>query len=173
MEMIKGNISKRIILSGLFLMLAFSPVLSARASVIDTEESVEDASTEVVQQFAEPENVGDPVRNKPQLPNAAFTTDVFYTQTTLQGIFASRELFFYVPAYWDTKYVYVELQYDASELIRDVDSSMTFSVNGTPVCSYRISYEDGNSQTCFLNIPMEHVNEGYNSLNISAQIVPN
>jgi len=168
MEMIKGNISKRIILSGLFLMLAFSPVLSARASEIDTEESVEDASTEVVQQFAEPENVGDPVRNKPQLPNAAFTTDVFYTQTTLQGIFASRELFFYVPAYWDTKYVYVELQYDASELIRDVDSSMTFSVNGTPVCSYRISYEDGNSQTCFLNIPMEHVNEGYNSLNISA-----
>ena len=168
MEMIKGNISKRIILSGLFLMLAFSPVLSARASEIDTEESVEDASTEVVQQFAEPENVGEPVRNKPQLPNAAFTTDVFYTQTTLQGIFASRELFFYVPAYWDTKYVYVELQYDASELIRDVDSSMTFSVNGTPVCSYRISYEDGNSQTCFLNIPMEHVNEGYNSLNISA-----
>lgn len=164
--MLKGNKSKKIILPGLVLMLALIMMQPVYASEVSTEEA--DVQESMQELFVEPANVGDPVREKPQLPEADFTTDVFYTQTTLQGILASRELYFYIPSYWDTKYAYVELQYDASELIRDVDSSITFSVNGTPVCSYRISYEDGNSQTCFLNIPMEYVNEGYNSLNISA-----
>ena len=43
-----------------------------------------------------------------------------------------------------------------------------FSVNNIPVSSYRVAYEEGNTQTCFLEIPMELVQEGYNSLSISA-----
>lgn len=115
-----------------------------------------------------PEDAGEPVRTKPSYPKTTYTQDIFYTQTTLQGIFSSNELFFYIPNYWDTKYVFVEIQYDVSELIQSIASSMTFSVNNIPVSSYRVAYEDGNTQICYLEIPMELVNEGYNSLAISA-----
>ena len=148
-----------IILPILVILLAFLPQCKAFATEVDVV---------MEEQFVEPELAGEPLREKPELPRAAYTTDVFYTQTTMRGIFSNKELYFYIPSYWDTKYVYVELQYDASELIQNADSSMTFLVNSVPVCSYRISYEDGNSQTCFLEIPMEQVQEGYNSLTISA-----
>lgn len=115
-----------------------------------------------------PEDAGEPVRELPSHPKTTYSDDVFYTQTTLQGIFSSNELFFYIPNYWDTKYVYVEIQYDVSELIQSIASSLTFSVNNIPVSSYRISYEDGNTQTCYLEIPMELVKEGFNSLSLSA-----
>ena len=115
-----------------------------------------------------PEDAGEPVRIEPSHPDTTYTEDIFYTQTTLQGIFSSNELFFYIPNYWDTKYVFVEIQYDVSELIQSIASSMTFSVNNIPVSSYRVAYEEGNTQTCFLEIPMELVQEGYNSLSISA-----
>lgn len=114
------------------------------------------------------EMAGEPVRELPELPETEYTTDVFYTQTTMQGIFSNRELFFYIPEYWDLKYVYVELEYDASELIQGIASSLTFRLNDAPITSYRIDYEEGSSQTCFLVIPVEQVQEGYNSLMISA-----
>lgn len=114
------------------------------------------------------EPAGEPVRELPELPDAEYTTDVFYTQTTMQGIFSNRELFFFIPEYWELKYVYVELEYDASELIQGIASSLTFRLNDAPITSYRINYEEGNSQTCYLVIPAEQVQEGYNSLMISA-----
>lgn len=133
--------------------------------------NLEDASreTSIVNILStNPEDAGEPVRVRPSHPNTTYTEDIFFTQTTLQGIFSSNELFFYIPAYWDTKYIYTEIQYDVSELVQSIASSITFSVNNIPVSSYRIAYEEGNSQICYLEIPMELVNEGYNSLAISA-----
>lgn len=115
-----------------------------------------------------PNDAGEPVRVRPSHIDTTYKNDVFFSQTTLQGIFSSNELFFYIPTYWDTKYVYVELQYDLSELIESVASSITFSVNNIPVSSYRVAYEDGTTQTCFLEVPMELVTEGYNSLALTA-----
>lgn len=172
---------RKIILPILVLLLAALPGQQVRAAEITAggtdaagekalqEDSASmEGSASMEEQFTAPEISGEPVREKPELPKAAYTTDVFYPQTTMQGIFANKELFFYIPAYWDTKYVYVELQYDASELIQSGESSLTFLINGTPMCSYRIAYADGNSQTCYVSIPLEQVNEGYNSLTISA-----
>lgn len=171
MRNMKDNLIKKIILSGFVALLALVPMQTVYASEIDAEFMVQedtDVVTDIIATATASEMAGVPVREKPELPDADFTTDVFYTQTTMQGIMANKELFFFIPTYWDTQYVYVELQYDASELIKDIDSALTFYVNGTPICSYRISYEEGNSQTCFLNIPMDNINEGYNSLTISA-----
>lgn len=115
-----------------------------------------------------PEDAGEPLRTMPEHVKTSYKQDIFYNRTTLQGIFSSNELYFYVPNYWDTKYVYVELQYDVSELVQSVASSITFSINNVPIASYRIAYEDGGTQICYLEVPMELVLEGYNSLAINA-----
>lgn len=115
-----------------------------------------------------PEDANEPVNVEPSFADTTYTKDVYFDQTTLHGIFSSKELFFYIPDYWDTKYVYTEIQYDVSELIQSIASSITFSVNNVPVSSYRIAYDGGSTQTCYLEIPMDLLKKGYNSLAIVA-----
>jgi hypothetical protein len=130
------------------------------------EETRENSIVQILS--TDPEDAGEPVRAEPVFTTTTYTKDIYFEQTTLHGIFSSKELFFYIPDYWDTKYVYTEIQYDVSELIQSIASSLTFSVNQVPVSSYRIAYEDGSTQTCYLEIPMELVKKGYNSLAVSA-----
>ena len=114
------------------------------------------------------ENVGEPDRIKPKYEETSYVKDVFFTQTTMQGIFSSSELYFYIPEYWETDYVYVELEYRVSQLIQEIASSMTFYVNQLPVSSCKITYENGDSQIAYVKIPVELVKEGYNSFRVSA-----
>jgi hypothetical protein len=125
----------------------------------------EDAIAEIL--AMNPEDATDPTIVVPEYEETTYTKDVTFSQATLQGIFSSTEIFFYVPDYWETEYVYAEIQYDLSQLIEDVVSSMTFSVNNTPIESTKISYDAGNTQITYIKIPMELVNEGYNSFTIS------
>lgn len=115
-----------------------------------------------------PEDADTPVSVEPSVAETSYTKDIYFDQTTLHGIFSSKELFFFIPKYWDTKYIYTEIQYDVSELIQSIASSITFSVNNVPVSSYRIAYNGGSTQTCYLEIPLDLIKEGYNSLAISA-----
>lgn len=115
-----------------------------------------------------PGDANHPVHVKPSVVETSYTKDVYFDQTTLHGIFSSKELFFFIPKYWDTKYIYTEIQYDVSELIQSMDSSITFLVNNVPVSSYRIAYNDGSTQTCYLEIPLDLIKEGYNSLGVAA-----
>ena len=157
--------NRLVLFCALIVFLWMLPAQKPMAAALNDEpEQTEDEETVP----GETEIAGEPVRALPELADADYVTDVFYTQTTMQGIFSNRELFFYVPKYWDLKYVYVELEYDASELIQGISSSLTFILNDAPITSYRIRYEDGSSQTCFLSIPVEQVKEGYNSLIISS-----
>lgn len=156
----------------LMLILAFMfSLIPADSAIAVASQNTENASREdsiVSILSANPEDAGEPVRIQPSYPKTTYYKDVFYNQTTLQGIFSSNELFIYIPDYWDTKYIFVEIQYDVSELIQGIASSITFSVNNIPVSSYQIAYEEGNTQICYLELPMELVNEGYNSLSLSA-----
>lgn len=133
-------------------------------------ENGDEAAEESMEQIlsTNPEEAGDPADVMPEHAKTTYTENIFYSQTTLHGIFSSNELYFYVPEYWDTKYVYAEIQYDVSELIQSIASSMTFSVNNVPVSSCRVAYKDGETQICYVEIPTELLEEGYNSLSISA-----
>lgn len=117
---------------------------------------------------ADTENAGEPDRVKPEYAETSYVKDVFFTQTTMQGILSGSELFFYIPEYWETEYVYAELEYRVSQLIREIDSSMTFYVNQVPVSSCMTAYENGDSQIAYVKIPVELIKEGYNSFKISA-----
>ena len=126
----------------------------------------EDAIADVLTR--NPEDAAEPVTIQPEVEKASYTKDVLYDQTILQGIFSSKELFFNIPEYWETKYVYAQIQYDVSELVQSVASSMTFSVNNIPITSYRVRYQEGDTQICYVTIPTDMLKDGYNSFSISA-----
>ena len=86
----------------------------------------------------------------------------------MQGVFPSAELYFDVPKYWDTKYVYAVLEYRVSPLILEAASSLTFYINQIPLSSFRVTYEDGETQIAYVEIPLEYLTEGYNYFRISA-----
>jgi len=115
-----------------------------------------------------PEDAPKPITVNKVYPKTPYTRDVNFSQKTLQGIFSSTELFFNIPDYWETKYIYVQIEYDVSQLIQSVASSMTFSVNNVPIQSCSVSYKNGNTQIAYVAIPMDLVKVGYNSFSISA-----
>lgn len=115
-----------------------------------------------------PEDAKEPEVTKPEYEEASFTQDTFFTQRVLKGIYSSSALYFYVPDYWDTKYVYAEIQYDISQLIEQTASSVTFSINNVPLESYRLEYKEGRSQLLYVKIPVSELTNGYNSFTVSA-----
>ena len=116
----------------------------------------------------DPEHAAAPEGSAPEYEQTSYTEDIFFPQKTLKGIYSSVDLYFYVQDYWDTKYVYAQIQYDVSELIEGTSSSVTFAVNNTPLQSYKLEYNNGSSQIFYVKIPMSEVRTGYNSFTMSA-----
>lgn len=161
----RRNMISALLLLGMLLSGALSP-LNANAAPGQEETQPSEEMEEILS--AEPLDAGEPERTEPVHGRAAYTKDVFFPDTILQGIFSSSELYFYIPEYWETKYVYVELEYTVSQLIQSIASSMTFSVNGSPVSSCRVAYENGDTQIAYVEIPMELIKYGYNSFTVAA-----
>jgi cellulose synthase operon protein B len=116
----------------------------------------------------DPENAADPDVTEPVYDTVSYFKDDFFSQKTLKGIYSSAAMYFYVPEYWDTKYVYAQIQYDVSQLIESTASSLTFAINDVPIQSYKLEYKNGISQILYVKIPMSEVKIGYNSFTISA-----
>lgn len=139
----------------------------ADVNIADVTLSDEELVSQVL--ASNPEDAAEPNTVKPTVPDTSYMKDVSYPQTTLQGIFTSSELYFEIPKYWDTKYVYAEIQYDVSQLIQSIASSLTFSVNNVPIESCRIAYNNGETQVAYIQIPMELIKENdFNVFTISA-----
>ena len=138
----------------------------SRTKIEDDAASREEAIVSILS--GNPEDAGEPNTTRPIVENTTYMKDVSFPDTTLHGIFSSTELFFEIPEYWDTEYIYAEIQYDVSQLVQSIASSMTFSVNNIPIDSCRVSYKEGDTQVVYVAIPMELVKEDYNSFAISA-----
>lgn len=117
---------------------------------------------------ADPEGAAPPEVTEPAHDPTTYTQDDFFTQKTLKGIYSSADLYFFVPTYWDVKYVYAQIQYDVSQLLEGKASSITMSVNGVPIQSYRLEYNNGSPQILYVKIPISEIRTGFNSLTISA-----
>lgn len=102
----------------------------------------------------------------------SYVKDIFFPQTIMQGIYSNCGLYFYVPEYWDTKYIYAELEYRVSQIISEAGSTLTFYLNQLPVSSCEVICEGGDSQITHVKIPVELVQEGYNSFMIMAYSSP-
>jgi len=136
-------------------------------NIEDSDVSQEEAIVSVLSK--NPEDADEPNTVKPILMDTKYTQDITFPETTLHGIFSSTEIYFDIPDYWETDYVYAEIQYDVSQLVQSIASSMTFMINDVPIDSCRISYKNGDTQVVYVEIPMELINKGdYNSFGVTA-----
>lgn len=169
-----------IILISLFLGLApVNLVMAAPKEETASEDSnagdMEDKEQEqsVSEKEEEAGMVDAPERIRPEYEETSYIKDIFFSKTTMQGIYSNCGVYFYVPEYWDTKYLYAELEYRVSQIISEAGSTLTFYLNQSPISSCEIIYEGGDSQIAYVRIPMELVQEGYNSFMIMAYSSPN
>ena len=116
---------------------------------------------------SEPRNASMPLTARPQAYSTYHKDFEYNADVVLDGVFGSDALYFEVENYWDCRYGYAEIQIDVSQLITDVPASLTFMVNGTPVVSYLIDYDNGRSQTFYVEFPTRLLNAGYNSFEIT------
>jgi hypothetical protein len=95
----------------------------------------------------------------------------FESARVLKGIYPSTDLYFFVPDYWDTDYMYAGLQFSVSDIITDdVPALISVLVNGQPVYSASVRYSDGRDQIMQVDIPVSIINKGYNLLTVEAYI---
>lgn len=139
-------------------------VMAAPEEEIDEEEDQTEGESVIADAFE---------RIRPEYEETSYIKDIFFSKTTMQGIYSNCGVYFYVPEYWDAKYIYAQLEYRVSQIISEAGSTLTFYLNQSPVSSCQVVYEGGDSQIAYVRIPMELVQEGYNSFMIMAYSSPN
>nr|WP_217597356.1 cellulose biosynthesis cyclic di-GMP-binding regulatory protein BcsB [Cohnella sp. GbtcB17] len=101
----------------------------------------------------------------------SYTTPISDTDITLDGNVSYKQQFFQVPAYWKVGQVKVALDYKASPLAQDKLSSVTISVNGTAVTSFRPIASESARQRMVVEVPVSALIKGTNTLTIQGHIV--
>ena len=107
---------------------------------------------------------------KPDLPSSdqsryfPFSSDILFS-----GSYQTFNFGFTVPKYWNTDYVYAKIEFSVSSMLSDLEvpASLTFSVNGTTVSTCQIDYKNGEDQVAYVQVPVELLEPGYNSLGIT------
>ncbi|GKU76058.1 glycosyl transferase [Paenibacillus sp. L3-i20] len=88
----------------------------------------------------------------------------------LSGIMASNQSYFQLPSYWNVESATVKLDYTASQLSKQEQSSVTLFVNGTPFYSFRPIIKENQKQHLQVNIPKGLLIKGSNLLTIEGGI---
>ncbi|MDG0794381.1 cellulose biosynthesis cyclic di-GMP-binding regulatory protein BcsB [Cohnella ginsengisoli] len=101
----------------------------------------------------------------------SYTTPIADTDTTLDGNVSYKQQFFQVPVYWKVGQVKIALDYKASPLAQDKLSSVTVSVNGTAITSFRPVASESARQRMVFEVPVSALIQGTNTLTIEGHIV--
>ncbi len=134
----------------------------------NTEEDTQKALADLIN--SDNEDAADPIINKPEVPKTGYQKYFsFDTNRTLKGTIASTEFYFEVPEYWDTKFIYAAIDFDISKMIRgDIPASLTLYLNGIPINTCNVSYENGGTQQNYITIPVDKLKEGFNVIQITS-----
>ncbi|MDF2942018.1 MAG: putative cell wall anchored protein, partial [Herbinix sp.] len=121
---------------------------------------------------SDPSAAGEPDKTMPGIPDTTYQKYFsFESPRVLKGIISSGSLYFSIPDYWDTKFVYAAIEYDTSRLINeDVPASLTFLVNNVPVSSCNVSYQEGSTQLAYVTIPTKLLTTGFNVLKVVSYV---
>lgn len=119
-----------------------------------------------------PEDAEEPDFTMPGLPASTYHKEFSYqSDVTLSGIFETYSLYFETPEYWEYNYAYAQIEFTLSQLIQgDIPASLTFMVNNTPVYTCRVDYEYGRDQIIYVTIPLDLLQEGYNTFSITGYV---
>ncbi len=135
-----------------------------KAALTDAREVMEIVTDTAPEDAADPLTVLD-------IPEAPYYTDFSYSENILfSGVYKTHRYYFQVPEYWDSRYVYAQIEVELSQLIQDVPASLTFMLNDIPVATYRMDYRSGRTQVFYVDIPLEYLQEGYNSFDITGYV---
>lgn len=85
----------------------------------------------------------------------------------LAGAYEEKSIYFETKSYWDLIEAKAQINFEISPMILDTPASLTLKLNGEPIYSLDLNYENGQSQSISLNIPKEKLNSGFNSFTIS------
>lgn len=150
----------------LALLLVLGTVTAARA-----EDDAGDARS-VMEQVTStnPEDADDPVTTL-NVGSASYFKDFTYDDNVLfSGIYKTHKFYFQIPEYWDCQYVYAQIEAELSQLIQDVPASLTFMINDDPIATCQMDYQNGSTQVFYVEIPVEYIQEGYNSFSITGYV---
>lgn len=142
---------------------------SGETSDESEEPSPDDLAAEVL--ASDPEAADYPVSEAPIYPQSDYTKVYpFSADVLFSGIFRSYSYYFQIEKYWETDYVYAQIEFSVSPLIEDVPASLTFSVNSTPIYSCKVDYAAGKTQVTYVEIPVALIKEGFNEFGITGYV---
>lgn len=118
----------------------------------------------------DPTESEDPVSIKPEYKETAYKKVFTYSSNLVfSGFFDTESYYFKVQDYWECGYAYAQVEFSLSQLIQgdNTPASLTFSVNHEPIYSCKLDYKNGKNQIVYVEIPVEILNSGYNSFDIT------
>jgi hypothetical protein len=92
------------------------------------------------------------------------------TEVSLTGSLPTRQDYFNLPTYWRTDSVTLALDYQFTQLALTESASLTVSINGHPVYSFRPTATSPGKQRLTLNIPRELLVAGDNLLRLQGSL---
>ncbi|WP_159081943.1 cellulose biosynthesis cyclic di-GMP-binding regulatory protein BcsB [Paenibacillus sp. CAA11] len=101
---------------------------------------------------------------------SVYETSFANTDTALSGVSASEQEYFQIMDYWNIEQVRVRLDYKASPLASNEESSVTLRLNGRPFYSFRPVVSDQQLQQVSVTVPKALVVKGTNTLSIEGNI---
>ncbi|MFE4571859.1 cellulose biosynthesis cyclic di-GMP-binding regulatory protein BcsB [Paenibacillus chitinolyticus] len=103
---------------------------------------------------------------------AARTYQTAFTESeaSLSGAVSSKQKYFELMDYWNVDTVKINLDYQATQLAKELISSVTLSVNGHAFHSFRPVAADNGRQRLSVSVPKEWLKKGSNVLEITGYI---
>ncbi|SMG56900.1 cellulose biosynthesis cyclic di-GMP-binding regulatory protein BcsB [Paenibacillus aquistagni] len=92
---------------------------------------------------------------------------------SLSGVTAARSLYITLEDYWNVSDLTLHLDYQATQLARGEDSSVTLAMNGTRFYSFRPVIDDQKKQTLTVSVPKDLLVKGSNTLSLEGYITTN
>ena len=112
-------------------------------------------------------NEAPPVLNVDE--GAYISTSAFSADHYMVGLFSEITEGFNTGT-WDITDAQLTLSFSTTQLVSEVLSDITISINGVRFYSERVPVTDGNRRELTVKIPVEHISEGYNVVAIEGYI---
>jgi len=92
---------------------------------------------------------------------------------SLSGVTSARNMYIQLEEYWNVSSLTLNLDYQATQLTRREDSSVTLKINGTKFYSFRPVVDEQKRQTLTVSVPKDLLVPGGNTLSIEGYILTN
>ena len=163
---------KRIIFLTLavILLLSATPLRAATAKAGEDEgEKIVTEEGEDILSEADEEQAFDIVPELLVEEGDYISTLPFVSNHYMVGLFSTINEGFYTGE-WNIKDAQLSLSFSTTQLVSEVLSDITISINGVRFYSERVPVTDGNRRELTVKIPIEHISEGYNYISIEGYI---